>query len=84
MNLRSAILLAFAILGMLAMSYRPAWSQGEAGQIAGTVSDRTGAVIPGASVTAKSVATGAVRTVTTGPNGGYVIPAMEPGSTTSQ
>jgi hypothetical protein len=50
MNLRSAILFAFAILGTLAMSYRPAWSQGEAGQIAGTVSDKTGAVIPGASV----------------------------------
>jgi len=79
MNLRSVVLFAFAILGTLAMSCRPTWSQGEAGQIAGTVSDKTGAVIPGASVTAKSVTTGAVRTVTTGPNGGYVIPAIEPG-----
>jgi len=56
-----------------------AWSQAETGAIAGTVTDATGAVLPGASVTAKSVATGAERTVTTGSNGQYFIQELIPG-----
>ncbi len=47
--------------------------------ISGTVTDPTGAVIPGATVTLKNVATGATRTFTTGPSGRYNAPLLPPG-----
>lgn len=78
MNLKSAILLAFAFLATLAMNCQPAWAQAEAGSVAGTVTDPSGAVIPGATVTAKNIGTGAVRTVQTGSSGEYVIPGLAP------
>lgn len=56
-----------------------AWSQQEAGTLSGTVTDQTGAVVPGANVTARNVATGAERTVQSAGNGTYAIPALEPG-----
>jgi len=73
------LLVAISLLAAVLFTYRPAWSQAEAGSINGTVTDSTGAVIPGASVTAKSVATGASRAVQTGSDGAYVIPGLEPG-----
>ena len=79
MNLRSAILCALAFLGTLVMSCPPAWSQAETGSITGVVTDPTGAVIPGANVTAKSAGTGAPRTVQSGSNGRYLIQALIPG-----
>jgi len=57
----------------------PALAQTETGQIAGTVSDATGAVVVGANVTARSVATQAVRTTQTAQNGSYVISNLLPG-----
>lgn len=56
------------------------FGQAEAGSISGTVRDPSGAVIPSATVTAKSVATGAERTVHTGSVGQYSIPALTPGN----
>ncbi|MFQ5724176.1 MAG: carboxypeptidase-like regulatory domain-containing protein, partial [Terriglobia bacterium] len=47
--------------------------------ISGTVTDPTGAVIPGATVTIKNVATGATRTFTTGQSGRYDAPLLPPG-----
>lgn len=73
------LLVAISLLAALLFTYRPAWSQAEAGSINGTVTDSTGAVIPGANVTAKNVATGASRTVQTGGAGGYLIPGLGPG-----
>ncbi len=72
------IFLFVALLAAVLIGYRPAWSQVETGTINGTVTDSTGAVIPGATVTAKNVATGATRTVQTGTAGDYIIPALEP------
>jgi hypothetical protein len=54
-----------------------AWAQDTA--LTGTVADPTGAVVPGAEVTATNQATGAVRTVTTGEDGKYVFTQMTPG-----
>jgi hypothetical protein len=48
------------------------WAQATA-QISGTVHDETGAAIPGSQIKATQTATGAVRTVTSGADGGYVI-----------
>ncbi|MGC2618687.1 MAG: carboxypeptidase regulatory-like domain-containing protein, partial [Acidobacteriaceae bacterium] len=52
------------------------------GDIAGTITDPSNAAIPGATVTAKSNETGAVKTVTTGGAGDYKIGLLQPGSYT--
>jgi hypothetical protein len=48
------------------------WAQATS-QISGTVHDETGAAIPGAQIKATQTATGAVRNVTSGADGGYVL-----------
>src|SRR4030095_14627010 len=48
-------------------------------EILGLVTDPTGAVIPGATVTVKRVATGDVRTVTTNATGNYIVPLLDVG-----
>ncbi len=53
--------------------------QTETGQIIGKVTDEKGAVVPGASVTIKSVATGAERTATSGDDGSYIVTNLQPG-----
>jgi len=55
-------------------------AQTSKGSIGGTITDTSDAVITGASVTAKNLDTGEVRTVTTGSNGQYRIDAVELGS----
>jgi outer membrane receptor protein involved in Fe transport len=57
-------------------------AQTETGQITGTVTDPTGAGIPNATVTATSVSTGVVRTVTTSGDGAYNITNLLPGDYT--
>jgi outer membrane receptor protein involved in Fe transport len=64
--------LALALVA-LAASFAPAWAQIETGRISGTVSDAQGGVIPGVTVTAKSVNTGFVRETVTDTSGKYVI-----------
>ena len=73
------ITFAVALLVAILATYQMGWSQGETGTISGTVKDSTGAIIAGAGVTAKSVATGAERTVQTGSIGQYLIPELIPG-----
>jgi hypothetical protein len=48
----------------------------------GVVSDQTGAVIPGAEVSAKNVANGTETKTITVENGTYTIPALDPGTYT--
>ena len=47
--------------------------------LTGTVMDPTGAIIPNTTVTVTSVATNQVRSVTTGADGSYRVPLLEPG-----
>ena len=54
------------------------WAQIENGRLAGTVTDQSGAVVPGATVTAKNLGTAATRTTTTAGNGTYSIPSLPP------
>ena len=70
------ILLALLVLGF---ESKPAYGQAEAGTVSGTVKDATGAVVAGAMVTAKNLATSAERTVQSGENGQYGIPGLTPG-----
>jgi hypothetical protein len=51
------------------------WAQGTS-QIQGIVTDATGSTIPGAEVKATQTDTGAVRTVTSGADGVYVLPNL--------
>jgi len=49
------------------------------GEMSGTVTDSSGAVVPGASVTVTSESTGATRTVESGSSGDFVLTALSPG-----
>src|ERR1700756_4964858 len=50
-----------------------------AGQITGVVTDPTGSVVVGASVTVTNVATNVARTTVTNSAGNYSFPALQPG-----
>lgn len=56
-----------------------ALAQTETGQIIGTVTDPTGAVVAGAQVTVKSVDTGAARNATTSSEGVFTVANLQPG-----
>lgn len=56
------------------------FSQSETAQLSGTITDTTGAVIPGASVTVRSAKTGFTRSTTTNDEGFYVITNLQPSS----
>src|SRR5262245_22608280 len=55
-----------------------AFGQAEQGTITGVVTDPSGAVVAGATVTATNTATGFKRTATSSGNGAYFIPALPP------
>jgi hypothetical protein len=55
-----------------------AFGQTESGQIAGTVKDKTGAVVANAKVTVTAVDTNVSRTGTTNASGIYTFPALKP------
>jgi hypothetical protein len=56
-----------------------AFAQDSTGQIQGTVRDQSGAVLPGASVTAKHVATGRTHETVANDSGLYTLPLLQPG-----
>src|SRR5262245_7162899 len=74
-----AIKYLMLIASLLMIFATVAYPQVETGQIAGTVFDPTGAVIPNAKVTVKSAATGLERQTTTTSNGTFVMTNLQPG-----
>src|ERR1700682_498330 len=58
----------------------PLFSQGNQGRITGTITDKTGGVVSGASVTVLDVERGASRNLTTGDSGEYNAPNLLPGT----
>ncbi len=56
------------------------WSQTTTARVSGTVTDDSGAVLPGSQITVKNVETGVPRTVVTDERGRYVVPQLPPGS----
>jgi hypothetical protein len=64
--------------GLLSFSASNAFPQAETGQIVGTVADPSGALVPRAKVTVRSVATGVERTGTSGDEGLFTFPNLQP------
>jgi len=74
MEFSKALLRALAITSLcVSVSAVSTRAQNIGGSIVGTVSDSTGAVLPGATVTITNVATGGTRSVTTDGQGNYAI-----------
>src|SRR6266705_1776830 len=67
-------------LGILIMSGVTAIGQLTTGTITGTVTDQTGAAVPGTTVTLKNAETGVSRTVQTGETGKYEAFSLPAGS----
>ena len=67
-----------ACISLFCFSCASVWAQGTA-QIHGTVSDSTGAAVPGAEVKTTQTETGAVRTATSSATGGYVLTNLATG-----
>ena len=73
----SRLALLFAMLIVIAFN---AFPQAETGQIVGTVADPSGAFVPNAKVTVKSVTTSTVRTQATNAEGSFTFPNLQPDS----
>src|SRR5260370_2226172 len=74
-NLRMVCVLLFLVCTVL-----PAAAQKFTGSISGVVSDRSGAVVPGASVTVTNKGTGDTRTAATNRQGEYEFPDLPAGA----
>ncbi len=68
-----------AFVFALAAGFALGQAQVSSADLSGTVVDQNDAVVPGATVTVRSVATGAVRSATTGSDGAYRFIGLPPG-----
>jgi hypothetical protein len=76
-SLKLALVLLLVVCVGIAL---PAWSQSTStGTIAGTITDQSGAVVPGATVTVTDTATNSARNTTTNKDGRYVFVDVNPG-----
>src|SRR6266404_1242872 len=75
--IRTLALVAFALTHFAGTS---SFAQTFRGTILGSVTDSSGAAVPGATVTIKNVDTGLVRTVTTSDDGSYAAPELPIGT----
>jgi outer membrane receptor protein involved in Fe transport len=80
-RVRKSLQLLVCVLGVLLLSV-PAFSQGSTGRILGTVTDQSGGVISGATVTVLDKDRGVSRTLTTDDAGAYNAPNLTPGNYT--
>ena len=82
MRFRIFMLAAVLLLLMgLAATPRRAFAQGGVtATLSGTVFDSSGAVVPGATITAKNKGTASVTTAVSGADGLFTIAALEPGN----
>src|SRR5208337_2967998 len=67
------------LLSMLLLSSLVS-AQVDEGQIAGTVTDESGAALPGAVITLKSLASNTLRSVHSSPTGSFVLVGLDPGT----
>jgi Carboxypeptidase regulatory-like domain len=78
---KKAVQLLGCLLGVLLLSL-PAFSQGSTGRILGTVTDTSGGVVAGATVTVLDTQRGVSRTLITDDAGAYSAPNLTPGNYT--
>jgi len=71
--------LLVTVLAVMAANVGSAQAGYSTGTVRGTVTDPKGALVPNATVTVKNKGTAVVRTVTTGADGAYQIPTLNPG-----
>ncbi|HKS68300.1 MAG TPA: carboxypeptidase regulatory-like domain-containing protein, partial [Candidatus Acidoferrales bacterium] len=69
-----------AVLGLLFLCVNDSRAQTFRGTILGTVTDASGAAVPGATVTVHNVDTGVDRTTQTGAEGSYLLPELPIGT----
>jgi carboxypeptidase family protein/TonB-dependent receptor-like protein len=67
------------MLVLLAGCVTSLWAQQSLGSFTGTVTDTSGAVVPGATVNVQDMDKGFIRTAVTGSDGSYVFPDLAPG-----
>ncbi len=79
-RLKSLTLLVLVALAASSVCGVVASAQVDAGQIAGTVVDQSGAVIPDASVTVRNLATNVTRAAVSSSTGAYLVTGLEPGN----
>ena len=65
---------------LLVIIAEQAYGQASAGRVSGVVSDSSGAVIPGAKITASNVETGIDQSVPSNAEGSYVLYPLPPGT----
>ena len=75
---RRCIYWAFFFTLLATFSPSLLFAQDESGSIKGQVTDPSGAVVPGASVTITDLGTNTIRSVTTGPKGDYTFSSLRP------
>jgi len=79
---KSALLGLIVAVGLLTTLTAPLFAQAVTGTILGTITDSTGGVMPGATVTLKHEGTGLTRTVVTDAAGEFTAPALPTGKYT--
>ena len=79
LRLHAVVKVLSGILGTLLLCF-PLFSQANFGRIIGTVTDQTGGVLPGATVTVTDTQRGVSRTLIADDAGEYVAPNLLPGS----
>lgn len=80
MDSRSVKLALFLVLVICVGSALPMWAQSSStGTVAGSVTDQSGAVVPGATVTLTDTSTNVARTTVTNKDGRYIYVDVTPG-----
>ncbi|MGH9476137.1 MAG: carboxypeptidase regulatory-like domain-containing protein [Terriglobales bacterium] len=81
--IRPTVRVLIQVMLSLMLSAGAAWAQNATtGAISGKVTDPSGASVPAATVLAINLQTGGAYRAVTQPNGGYIIPLLQPGSYT--
>src|SRR5437667_12501299 len=79
-SLLKRVALTFSVGFTILLIGVPAFSQGNTGRILGNITDTSGALIPGASVTITNVERGTSQTLVTNEAGAYNAPSLPPGT----
>jgi len=77
---RQSLLSLIALIGVMILGTSTPEAQLTTATLSGTVTDASGGVIPGASISVLHVETGSVRSTVSDDEGRYRVPLLQPGS----